>query len=96
MDSAPGPVSLEEVAKDGLATVVEVRSSAAFGELDPAVTRRLRELGFMPGAQVRVVAFGAVGRDPIAVRVAEGTFALRRLEAAKILVKPRLNGSRHA
>ena len=96
MNSASGPVSLENVSKDGLATVVDVRPNDAFGEHDLAVTRRLKELGFMPGAQVRVVAFGAIGRDPIAVRVAEGTFALRRIEAAKILVQPRANGSGHA
>jgi len=36
---------------------------------------------------VRVVAFGALNREPIAVRVAEGTFALRRAGAAKIVVE---------
>lgn len=58
-----------------------------FGPLDDAVTRRLKELGFLPGAPVTVVAFGAFHREPMAVRVAEGTFALRRHEAAKILVE---------
>ncbi len=50
---------------------------------------RLAELGFVPGALVRIVAEGPGGRDPLAVRVGHTTFALRRQEAAFILVEPR-------
>jgi ferrous iron transport protein A len=52
------------------------------GELE----RRLLELGFVEGAEVEVLHEGPVGRDPIAVRVDGGTFALRRREAMAILV----------
>ena len=39
------------------------------------------ELGFVPGEQVRVVAESFPGGDPMAVRVGNSTFALRRHEA---------------
>jgi ferrous iron transport protein A len=50
--------------------------------------RRLIELGFVEGARVDVLHQGLFGRDPIAVRVNETTVALRRREAAAILVEP--------
>ena len=50
--------------------------------------RRLIELGFVEGARVEVLHQGLFGRDPIAVRVNETTVALRRREAAAILVEP--------
>ena len=50
--------------------------------------RRLIELGFVEGARVEVLHEGLFGRDPIAVRVNEATVALRRCEAASILVEP--------
>jgi ferrous iron transport protein A len=49
--------------------------------------RRLIELGFVEGAQVEVLHQGLFGRDPIAVRVNETTVALRRREAAALLVE---------
>ena len=49
---------------------------------------RLLEIGFLPGEQVRVMAHGYPGRDPLAVRVGHTTFALRRHEAALIRVVP--------
>jgi len=50
--------------------------------------RRLIELGFVEGARVQILPEGLFGRDPIAVRVNEATVALRRREAASILVEP--------
>lgn len=47
---------------------------------------RLIELGFVEGARVEVLHEGAVGRDPIAVRVENVTIALRRREAMAIIV----------
>jgi ferrous iron transport protein A len=49
--------------------------------------RRLIELGFVEGARVEILHQGLFGRDPIAVRVNEATIALRRREAASILVE---------
>ena len=48
--------------------------------------RRLIELGFVEGADVEVLHEGLFGRDPIAVRVAHSTVALRRREAMAIRV----------
>jgi ferrous iron transport protein A len=56
--------------------------------LEPAeLERRLIELGFVEGATVELLHQGLFGRDPIAVRVAEGTIALRRREAMAIIVE---------
>ena len=48
--------------------------------------RRLLELGFVEGATVELLHQGLFGGDPIAVRVAEATIALRRREAMAIVV----------
>ena len=47
---------------------------------------RLLEIGFLPGEPVRLMACGPTGRDPLAVRVGQSTFALRRHEAALVKV----------
>ena len=52
---------------------------------DP-VARRLRELGFVAGEQVEVVACGPFGAEPLLVRVGYTRFALRRAEAARVRV----------
>ncbi|RFD19990.1 ferrous iron transport protein A [Komagataeibacter melaceti] len=55
------------------------------GNADP-VAQRLRELGFVPGEAVRVVATAPMGGDPIAVRIGFTRFALRRTEAERVSV----------
>ena len=49
--------------------------------------RRLLEIGFVEGARVRVLHEGLFGRDPMAVMVDDTRIALRRREAAQILVR---------
>jgi len=49
-----------------------------------ALKTRLLELGFAPGETIRVVAESFPRRDPMAVRIGNTTFALRRHEAAMI------------
>jgi ferrous iron transport protein A len=49
-----------------------------------AVAARLDELGFVPGATVRVVARGPLGGEPIAVQLGATRFALRRSEAERV------------
>ncbi|MFT4243517.1 MAG: FeoA family protein [Acidovorax sp.] len=51
------------------------------------IVRRLLEIGFLPGEPVRVVARGGLGGEPIAVRVGQATFALRRREASLVTVQ---------
>lgn len=79
--------TLDQLGKGEHATVTGINASAAFGTLDALVTRRLWELGFLPGAQISVVGFGLLKRDPIAVKIGGTKFALRRAEAQKIVVK---------
>ena len=52
----------------------------------PELERRLLELGFVEGATVELLHEGLFGGDPIAVRVADTTIALRRREAMAIIV----------
>ena len=48
--------------------------------------QRLVEMGFVEGARVEILHEGAIRRDPIAVRVANITIALRRSEAMAVIV----------
>lgn len=53
---------------------------------DP-IAQRLRDLGFVEGEQVRLVARGPVGADPLLVQIGYTRFALRRAEAARVTVQ---------
>ncbi len=55
---------------------------------DPHLARRLMEIGFIPGESLQVLHKGFFGGEPIAVRIGQSTFALRRFEAALISVLP--------
>lgn len=50
------------------------------------IESRLLELGFVEGAEIKVLHEGPIGRDPIAVRINDATIALRRREAMAIVV----------
>jgi ferrous iron transport protein A len=86
MKAGVGDMKLTDLKTGATARVVSV------GPVDTAAPqelgRRLAELGFLPGEEVRVVARGFMAREPIAVRVGTGTFALRLFEAACIRVCP--------
>jgi len=84
--AAPADMKLADLATGAVARVVSV--SAADGAAPLELGRRLAELGFLPGEAVRIVARGLMARDPIAVRIGTGTFALRLFEAACIRVCP--------
>lgn len=56
-------------------------------ELAPEWSDWLRELGFIPGESVMLMA-RAPGGDPFVVRVGPSTFALRAAEAACVHVSP--------
>jgi len=53
---------------------------------DP-IARRLRELGFVAGEEVVVVAGGPLGAEPLLVQVGFTRFALRRAEAARVRLR---------
>jgi ferrous iron transport protein A len=73
--------------RKGLRGKIVAISGPAGGTLAPAeLERRLLEMGFVEGAHIEILHEGFIGRDPIAVRVDDTTIALRRREAAGILV----------
>jgi ferrous iron transport protein A len=82
---APAGMKLADLATGALARVISV---SVADEAAPDMGRRLAELGFLPGEAVRIVARGLMAREPIAVRIGTGTFALRLFEAACIRVCP--------
>ena len=57
-------------------------------ELAAGDLRRLAELGFIAGEPVHLLRRGPGGREPLAVRVGDTLFALRRAEALCIEVDP--------
>lgn len=52
-----------------------------------AIARRLRELGFVNGERVEVIAAGPIGGEPLLVQIGFTRFALRRSEAARVCVR---------
>ena len=75
-------------AKRGYSGVIRRIDADATGSALSAaeLESRLIELGFVEGVRVEVLHEGAVGRDPIAVRVENVTIAVRRREAMAIIV----------
>lgn len=56
-------------------------------DCDRRLSRRLMEMGLLPGTRVRLVRVAPFG-DPIELRVRNYSLSLRRAEAAKIAVRP--------
>ncbi len=86
--SGAAPVSLADL-HQGARGVIErvVDDNAALGEETGAtVVMRLIEIGFVPGERFEIIAEARPGRDPIAVRIGGSCFALRRREAAAVMV----------
>lgn len=89
MPVAPYPQHLALLGKGDCATVRGLsKAGEACGENDAALRLRLLELGFAPGEKIRVVAVSFPQGDPMAVRVGNSTFALRRHEAAMVQLMP--------
>ncbi len=85
--SIHAPCRLDQCQKGAQVRVVELLPQPGFGDQDSQVALRLKELGFLPGALLKVIGFGLFGGDPLAVQVNGTKFALRRAEAAKIGVE---------
>ena len=60
---------------------------AGFAAADAELETKLREIGFAEGDEVEVLHRGPFGRTPVSVRLARTIIALRRKEAAAILVE---------
>ncbi|HEX9208302.1 MAG TPA: FeoA family protein [Steroidobacteraceae bacterium] len=88
--SRMSPVSLAALRKGARGVVVDVRDDAqSLGdESQSTVSRRLLELGFVPGEAFEVIGEIWPGGDPMAIRLGNTTFALRRREASAVIVEP--------
>jgi ferrous iron transport protein A len=89
IDVAQSAVSLATLHKGAQGSVVTVRDDgAALGdETGGTIVMRLIELGFVPGEPFEIIAESLPGGDPIAVRIGGSCFALRRREAAAVMVR---------
>lgn len=54
---------------------------------DDPISARLRDLGFVPGEPLRVTAKGPFGGNPLLIAIGTTRFALRRTEAARVIVR---------
>lgn len=54
---------------------------------DDSIARRLRNLGFVEGEEVKVVSYGPIGQDPLLVQIGFTRFALRSSEANRVEIQ---------
>ena len=78
-------ITLDALAVGKSGTVMHITPTALEDGVDLA--RRLMELGFVPGERIRMLKRGMPGGDPLAIKVGNATFALRRFEAALISIR---------
>jgi ferrous iron transport protein A len=89
-DTGPNCVSLASLHKGARGVVRSLLSadSAVLGDVaGSTISRRLAELGFVPGEPFHVIEEVWPGGDPMAVRVGSSVFALRRREANAVMVE---------
>ena len=84
----PALVSLDSLHVGASGVVAGVLDdNAALGEETGAtIVMRLIEIGFVAGERFEIIAEARPGGDPMAVRIGGSCFALRRREAASIMV----------
>ncbi|NYE63271.1 ferrous iron transport protein A [Duganella sp. 1224] len=87
MTHAVPPITLDTMPVGATATVVHV-SPGAIADGGAGLARRLMELGFVPGEKIRMLKRGMPGGEPLAIKVGNATFALRRFEAALVSIQP--------
>ena len=89
MTAASSSISLDALAVGKSGTVVRVAPGNSHDTEEGAdLARRLMELGFVPGEKIRMLKRGMPGGEPLAIRVGNSTFALRRFEAALVAIQP--------
>ena len=72
-------ISLNMLRKGEKGRILQICSKGELG-------RRIRDMGLVPGVPVMLLGRAPMG-DPLALRVADTTVALRQREAAAILIK---------
>ncbi len=84
---ASGHIRLGDAARGFAGVVTALETAASTSALDAVeLEQRLIEFGFVEGAAIEILHEGAIGRDPIAVRINHVTVALRRREAMAVMV----------
>ena len=76
-------MKLTQLARRTSATVEGVEDRAP----NDAIARRLRELGFVAGEVVEVMAAGPFASEPLLVQIGYTRFALRRAEAERVRIR---------
>ena len=82
-------VRLSEASPGDVGVIIDVRAEshpAAHGVDVFELQRRLLEFGFVEGARLSVLHEGAIGHDPIAVRLDDMRIALRRRDAGDVII----------
>ncbi len=95
MDMQSATSSLVKLAQVTIGERFIVRSILSDGGA-PEWQQQLEDIGFIAGEPVTVMAKGAFGGDPLVVRIGLSTFALRKAEAACVLVEPALQSMKVA
>ena len=63
-----------------LATIKSVNQHST----NDSIARRLRNLGFVEGEEVRLISYGPLGQDPLLVQIGFTRFALRSSESHRV------------
>lgn len=82
MDSGSISVGMHTLGKGKTARV------SGFGMGDEKLVAKLREIGFAEGDEVELLARGWLGGAPLSFRLNRTVIALRKGEAAMVLVEP--------
>ncbi|MBR3664145.1 MAG: ferrous iron transport protein A [Desulfovibrio sp.] len=72
-------IDLTSLQKGEKAQILQISSRGELG-------RRIRDMGLIPGAAITLLGRAPMG-DPLALRVADTTVAIRKREAKSILIK---------
>lgn len=82
MDSGSVSVGMHTLVKGAVARIT------GFGAGDQGLVAKLREIGFAEGDEVELLAKGWLGGAPLSFRLNRTVIALRKSEAAMVLVEP--------
>lgn len=77
------PLSLARIGMKGVITGIRIDAGPGDGQ---DLERRLLEMGFVEGARVELLHQGAIGGCPIAIKLDDMRVALRRREAAAVMI----------
>ena len=87
-DAIQSLAQLRKGSRGIVSAVSDLETGSSLGDaMGSTLARRLMELGFVAGERIEVIEEVRPGGDPIAVRIGSSMFALRRREAAAVLIQ---------